>query len=86
MENHHHCVVCGDVINATARTCSKVSCVKMDERRQVRCHKSGSNYIFTPGKCVENCKGYKMTEVHDDGEAVVECCQVGKKPPEPTYL
>ena len=85
MDNHHHCVVCGDVIDATSRTCSKIDCVKRDEQRKVRCHKIRSNYIFSPGKCVETCKGYKISGKDYDGDDIVECCQEGKTPPRPRF-
>jgi hypothetical protein len=85
VDNHHHCLICGDAIDPTRRTSSKVACVQRYEGKTVRCHKAGSNYIFKPGKCVETCKGYKMSEVFDNGEAVVECCQVGKEPPKSIY-
>ena len=79
MENHHHCLYCGDMISPKQKTCLKVACVQLYQKREIRCHKAHNNpnYIFKPDFCVKDCIGYRI--IYDEsGRENVDCLQVGQ--------
>jgi predicted nucleic acid-binding Zn ribbon protein len=87
VDNHHHCTICGDLIDASERVCSKVACIQRYTSKEVRCQRRDNGYIFKPNGCVNTCKGYRMNgpvEGYPDSMDFAVCWQLGKRPPEPT--
>lgn len=80
MEDHRHCLYCGDMIKPAETTCSKQRCIRLYELKDVRCTAPTRLDAFKPNECVLDCVGYKA---HETPPYEFICYQLGPQLPNP---